>query len=166
MTEKYQVLSVLVENSAGVLSQVTRMFSRKGFNIVSLAVGETDDPTVSRMTIIVHTDDEMIQQIASQLGKLLPVYSVKVLDNKESIRRELILVKLSAPDRETRDEIIQIVSIFRAKIIDVSAQTLTVEITGDHGKAVALLDMLRPFGILELVRTGTVALDRGIITLE
>lgn len=166
MTEKYQVLSVLVENSAGVLSQVARMFSRKGYNIVSLAVGETDDPSVSRMTIIVHTDDEMIQQIASQLGKLLPVYSVKVLDNKESIRRELILVKLKAGDRETRDEIIQIVSIFRAKIIDVSAQTLTVEITGDHGKAMALLDLLRGFGILELVRTGTVALDRGITTLE
>lgn len=166
MTEKYQVLSVLVENSAGVLSQVARMFSRKGYNIVSLAVGETDDPSVSRMTIIVHTDDEMIQQIASQLNKLIPVYSVKVLDNRESIRRELILVKLKAGDRETRDEIIQIVSIFRAKIIDVSAQTLTVEITGDHGKAVALLDLLRGFGILELVRTGTVALDRGIATLE
>lgn len=166
MTEKYQVLSVLVENSAGVLSQVARMFSRKGYNIVSLAVGETDDPSVSRMTIIVHTNDEMIQQIASQLGKLIPVYSVKVLDNSESIRRELILVKLKAGDRETRDEIIQIVSIFRAKIIDVSAQTLTVEITGDHGKAMALLDLLRGFGILELVRTGTVALDRGIATLE
>ncbi len=162
MTEKYQILSVLVENSAGVLSQVTRMFSRKGFNIVSLAVGETDDESISRMTIIVHTDDEMIQQIASQLSKLLPVLSVKVLNNAESVRRELILVKLRAEDRETRDEIIQIVSIFRAKIVDVGTQTLTVEITGDHGKAVALLDLLRSFGILELVRTGTVALERGM----
>lgn len=166
MAQKYQVLSVLVENSAGVLSQVSRMFSRKGFNIVSLAVGETDDETVSRMTIIVHTDDEMIQQIASQLAKLLPVISVRVLNNAESVRRELILVKLRADSRETRDEIIQIVSIFRAKIVDVGTQTMTVEITGDHGKAVALLDLLRGFGILELVRTGTVALERGTSCME
>jgi acetolactate synthase-1/3 small subunit len=166
MNEHYQILSVLVENSAGVLSQVTRMFSRKAFNIVSLAVGETDDETISRMTIIVSTDDEKIQQIASQLSKLLPVLSVKVLNRSESISRELILVKLNAADRETRDEIIQIVSIFRAKIVDVGTQSLTVEITGDHGKAVALLDLLRGFGILELVRTGTVALERGMNVIE
>lgn len=166
MNEKYQILSALVENSAGVLSQVSRMFSRKGFNIMSLAVGETDDPAVSRMTIIVHTDEEMIQQIASQLAKLLPVISVKVLNGAESVQRELILVKLRAESRETRDEIIQIVSIFRAKIVDVGASTLTVEITGDRGKAAALLDLLRGFGILELVRTGTVALERGRSCIE
>ena len=103
MNEKYQILSALVENSAGVLSQVSRMFSRKGFNIMSLAVGETDDPAVSRMTIIVHTDEEMIQQIASQLAKLLPVISVKVLNGAESVQRELILVKhLPREDRRRR----------------------------------------------------------------
>ena len=163
--ENRHILSVLVENSAGVLSQVSRMFSRKGYNIDSLAVGTTEDPTISRMTILVNEDDEQIEQIASQLAKLLPVISVKLLSPESSVQREMILVKVKAASREARDEIIQIASIFREKIIDVGMEALTLEVTGDHDKAEALLKLLESFGILELVRTGAVALERGKTTI-
>ena len=163
--ENRHILSVLVENSAGVLSQVSRMFSRKGSNIDSLAVGTTEDPTISRMTILVNEDEEQIEQIASQLAKLLPVISVKLLSPESSVQREMILVKVKAASREARDEIIQIASIFREKIIDVGMEALTLEVTGDHDKAEALLKLLESFGILELVRTGAVALERGKTTI-
>ena len=140
--ENRHILSVLVENSAGVLSQVSRMFSRKGYNIDSLAVGTTEDPTISRMTILVNEDEEQIEQIASQLAKLLPVISVKLLSPESSVQREMILVKVKAASREARDEIIQIASIFREKIIDVGMEALTLEVTGDHDKAEALLQLL------------------------
>ena len=163
--ENRHILSVLVENSAGVLSQVSRMFSRKGYNIDSLAVDTTEDPTISRMTILVNEDEEQIEQIASQLAKLLPVISVKLLSPESSVQREMILVKVKAASREARDEIIQIASIFREKIIDVGMEALTLEVTGDHDKAEALLKLLESFGILELVRTGAVALERGKTTI-
>ena len=163
--ENRHILSVLVENSAGVLSQVSRMFSRKGYNIDSLAVGTTEDPTISRMTILVNEDEEQIEHIASQLAKLLPVISVKLLSPESSVQREMILVKVKAASREARDEIIQIASIFREKIIDVGMEALTLEVTGDHDKAEALLNLLESFGILELVRTGAVALERGKTTI-
>ena len=163
--ENRHILSVLVENSAGVLSQVSRMFSRKGYNIDSLAVGTTEDPTISRMTILVNEDEEQIEQIASQLAKLLPVISVKLLSPESSVQREMILVKVKAASREARDEIIQIASIFREKIIDVGMEALTLEVTGDHDKAEALLKLLESFGILELVRTGAVALERCKTTI-
>ena len=163
--ENRHILSVLVENSAGVLSQVSRMFSRKGYNIDSLAVGTTEDPTISRMTILVNEDEEQIEQIASQLAKLLPVISVKLLSPESSVQREMILVKVKADSREARDEIIQIASIFREKIIDVGMEALTLEVTGDHDKAEALLKLLESFGILELARTGAVALERGKTTI-
>ena len=163
--ENRHILPVLVENSAGVLSQVSRMFSRKGYNIDSLAVGTTEDPTISRMTILVNEDEEQIEQIASQLAKLLPVISVKLLSPESSVQREMILVKVKAASREARDEIIQIASIFREKIIDVGMEALTLEVTGDHDKAEALLKLLESFGILELVRTGAVALERGKTTI-
>ena len=163
--ENRHILSVLVENSAGVLSQVSRMFSRKGYNIDSLAVGTTEDPTISRMTILVNEDEEQIEQIASQLAKLLSVISVKLLSPESSVQREMILVKVKAASREARDEIIQIASIFREKIIDVGMEALTLEVTGDHDKAEALLKLLESFGILELVRTGAVALERGKTTI-
>ena len=163
--ENRHILSVLVENSAGVLSQVSRMFARKGYNIDSLALGTTEDPTISRMTILVNEDEEQIEQIASQLAKLLPVISVKLLSPESSVQREMILVKVKAASREARDEIIQIASIFREKIIDVGMEVLTLEVTGDHDKAEALLKLLESFGILELVRTGAVALERGKTTI-
>ncbi len=164
--EKIQILSVLVENSAGVLSQVSRMFSRKGYNIDSLAVGPTDDPAVSRITIMINVDDLMIQQIANQLNKLLPVISVKILDKESSVCRELILVKVRVRDRGARDEIIQLANIFRVSIVDVALESLTICITGDHSKSDALLGLLNEFGILELVRTGAVALERGSGTIS
>ncbi|MDD4714932.1 MAG: acetolactate synthase small subunit [Oscillospiraceae bacterium] len=162
---KQHTLSVLVENNAGVLSQVSRLFSRKGYNIESLAVGVTDDPSVSRMTILMVGDDLMVRQVASQLSKLRPVISVQRLDPGKSVRRELLLIKVKAETREKRDEIIQIVNIFRANIIDVSRSALTVELTGDAEKTGAILALLKEFGILELARTGMVALERGPITI-
>ncbi|MBO6054798.1 MAG: acetolactate synthase small subunit [Oscillospiraceae bacterium] len=161
-----QILSVLVENSAGVLSQVTRMFSRKGYNIDSLAVGPTDNPAVSRITILIDVDDLTAEQVANQLSKLIPVISVRRLKQEETISRELILVKVRVRDRGQRDEIIQLSNIFRVSIVDVALESLTICITGDQSKSDALLDLLAEFGIRELVRTGTVALERGPRTIN
>ena len=165
-TLKRRTLSVLVENTAGVLSQVSRLFSRKGYNIDSLAVGTTDDPEVSRITIEVTTDDLMIEQIINQLRKLFVVYSVRLLPPDSSIRRELVLIKVKAESREVRNEVIQIANIFRATIIDVSTKTLTLAIIGQESKDDALEKLLAEFGILELVRTGMVALERGDATIS
>lgn len=163
---KRHTLSVLVENAAGVLSQVSRLFSRKGYNIESLAVGTTDDPTISRITIEVMGDDQMVEQLMNQLRKLFPVYSVQRLDPERSIRRELVLIKVGAATPEVRNEIIQIANIFRASIIDVSLQSLTLALIGDESKADAMQNLLKTFGILELVRTGMVALERGKYTIN
>ena len=159
-------LSVLVENSAGVLSQVSRLFSRKGYNIESLAVGTTDSPDVSRITIEVLGDDAMIIQIMNQLRKLFPVYSVQRLLPERSIRRELVLYKVKADTPEIRNEVIQVANIFRATIIDVSLGSLTLALIGDEEKADAMQRLLETFGILELVRTGMVALERGAYTIS
>ncbi len=158
-------LSVLVDNHAGVLSRVSGLFSRRGFNIDSLAVGVTEDPAVSRVTIIVNGDDHIVEQVVAQLGKLLCVRRIKLLPDAESVRRELLLIKVRA-DGATRQEVTQIASIFRAKIIDVSLKTLTIEITGEQDKTEALLEMLREFGVLEVVRTGLVAVERGPSTID
>ncbi len=163
---KRHTLSVLVENAAGVLSQVSRLFSRKGYNIESLAVGTTDDPEVSRITIEVMCDDLMIDQIINQLRKLFPVYSVRLLPPNSSIRRELVLIKVKAESRDIRNEVIQIANIFRAAIIDVSPRSLTLAIIGEESKDNALEKLLTEFGILELVRTGMVALERGEATIN
>lgn len=154
------ILSVLVENHAGVLSRVAGLFSRRGFNIESLAVGITENPEVSRMTIVVDGDDYTVEQVSKQLNKLIDVIKLKNLDNTESITRELSLIKVAA-NTSTRSEIAQLVEIFRAKIIDVSKTTLTIEASGDGEKVTALEDMLRQFGIKEIVRTGTIAIERG-----
>ena len=161
-----RTLSVLVENTAGVLSQVSRLFSRKGYNIESLAVGTTDDHTVSRITIEVLADDGMIEQIMNQLRKQFPVYSVQELLPERSIRRELVMYKVKAETSDVRNEVIQIANIFRASIIDVSLKSLTLALIGDESKADAMQKLLEAFGILELVRTGMVALERGAYTIE
>ena len=158
-------LSVLVENSAGVLSQVSRLFSRKGYNIESLAVGTTDEPTVSRITIELLADDMSTAQIMNQLRKLFSVYSVQELVPERSIRRELVMFKVRAESPDIRNEVIQIANIFRASIIDVSLKSLTLALIGDESKADAMLKLLEAFGILELVRTGMVALERGEYTI-
>jgi acetolactate synthase-1/3 small subunit len=153
-------LSVLVENRSGVLSRVAGLFSRRGFNIDSLAVGVTENPEVSRMTIVVDGDEYTVEQVSKQLNKLIDVIKIKALENSESVSRELALIKVNATT-STRSEIIQIVEIFRAKIVDVSKSTLTVEISGSGDKVAALEDMLKQFGIKEIVRTGTIAIERG-----
>lgn len=153
-------LSVLVENHAGVLSRVAGLFSRRGFNIDSLAVGVTENPEVSRITIIVDGDDYTVEQVSKQLNKLIDVIKIKKLEMSESIKRELVMIKVAA-NANTRTEIIQIVGIFRANIIDVSKSTMTIEISGDSDKVSALEDLLKQFGIKEIVRTGAIAIERG-----
>jgi len=153
-------LSVLVENHAGVLSDVAALFSRRGFNIDSLAVGVTENPDISRMTIVVDGDDYAVEQVSKQLNKLIDVIKVYQLDSKDSVNRELALIKVCTSD-STRAEIIQITEIFRAKIVDISKSTLTIEISGGIAKVEALQEMLQQFGIKEIVRTGMIAIARG-----
>ena len=161
MESKEHTLSILVENTPGVLSQVSRLFSRKGYNIESIVSGETSQPGVTRITIVILGDELMVNQIAAQCRKLIPVMVVKILDEDTSIRREIALVKVGAADRNARDEVIQMANIFRANIIDVSRETLTVAIFGDKSKTTALIDLLDDFGILEMAKTGTLAIERG-----
>ena len=159
-------LSVLVDNEAGVLSQVSRLFTRKGYNIESLAVGTTDEPDVSRITIEVMADPGQALQLCNQLRKLFPVHSVKELAPSHSIRRELVMFKVKAETPDIRNEVIQIANIFRASIIDVAKESLTIALIGDETKAMAIQNLLQEFGILELARTGMVALERGQYTLD
>ena len=159
------VISVLVENRAGTLSRVSGLFSRRGFNIDSLTVGETEDKSVSRMTIAVTGDDAVLDQIVKQLAKLVDVIAVRELNPSSCMRREILLVKIKA-DEKTRPAVIEIAGIFRSRIIDVSPETITIEATGDYEKLEGLLLILRPYGILELARTGLVALERGTAVLS
>lgn len=159
-------LAVQVDNEAGVLSQVSRMFSRKGYNIESLAVGTTADPSISRMTIEVLTDDNHVRLLCNQLCKLLPVHSVKLLEPSQSIRRELLLVKVSTPTSEVRNEVIQMTNIFRGTVLDVFPDTLVISVIGDERKTEAVQNLFQGFGIVELVRTGIVALERGQYTID
>ena len=166
MQSKRNTLAVLVENESGVLSRVARLFSGKGYNIESLAVGTTDDPAISRITIELVADDKQIRLLSNQLRKLICVHSVKVLKAEHAIRRELVLIKVMADNFGKRNEIIQIANIFRASIIDVSKSSLTIAVIGDESKAEAIQNLLSEFGILELVRTGMVALERGQYTID
>jgi acetolactate synthase-1/3 small subunit len=153
-------LAVLVENKSGVLSRVASLFSRRGYNIDSLAVGVTEDPEISRMTIVVHGDDHVLEQVTKQLNKLIDVIKVSDIGGDEAVERELALIKVAA-DVSTRTEIIQIADIFRAKIVDVAPKSMTVEVTGDEAKIQAIEKLLRQFGIKEMARTGKIALVRG-----
>lgn len=153
-------LAVLVENNPGVLARVAGLFSRRGFNIDSLAVGRTDNPAISRMTIVVEGDDRMLEQVTKQLHKLIDVIKIGDITADKYVDRELVMVKVNAePSR--RGEIVQIADIFRARIVDLGGHTLTLECTGDEGKINAFEESLRPYGIKELVRTGKVAMLRG-----
>lgn len=153
-------LSVLVENKPGVLNRIAGLFARRGFNIDSLAVGETEDPKLARMTIMVDAQDQPLEQVTKQLHKLINVIKITDLDPASSVDRELVMVKVKA-DATNRSEIMQIVEIFRAKIIDVSKTMLVIEVTGTREKVNAIMKLLRPFGIVELVRTGRIAMSRG-----
>jgi acetolactate synthase-1/3 small subunit len=153
-------LSVLVENKPGVLTRIAGLFSRRGFNIDSLAVGPTDNPDVSRMTVVVDVDELPLEQVTKQLNKLVEVLKVVELAGMASVQREILLVKVSA-DLQTRSHIIETAHLFRAKIVDVAAEAVTIEATGDSDKLEALLRILEPFGIKELVQSGMVAIGRG-----
>ena len=153
-------LAVLVENQPGVLSHVAGLFARRGYNIESLAVGETEDSSISRITLVVEGDEKVIEQVSKQLNKQVEVIKVNDITNEEIVVRQLLLLKVAA-DLNTRQEIMQIVEIFRCRIVDIGKRSLIVEATGDEEKIQAIITSLRPFGIQELVRTGNVAMVRG-----
>ncbi|MBW6410440.1 acetolactate synthase small subunit [Clostridium weizhouense] len=159
------VLSVLVKNSSGVLSRVCGLFSRRGYNIDSLTVGRTEDPSISRMTITLKGDDDVLEQVKKQLNKLEDVIRVINLIPDNSVYRELVLIKVKAND-EKRAAINETAKIFRCKIIDLSTDTLTIELTGDESKVSALIKLMEEYGIEEIVRTGVTALQRGDSTIR
>ncbi|NLG11022.1 MAG: acetolactate synthase small subunit [Coriobacteriaceae bacterium] len=153
-------ISILVDNKPGVLTRVTGLVARRGFNIESLAVDTTEDPRLSRVTLVMEADEVSIEQINKQLHKLINVHKIIDLTGADAIERELALFKVvAAPDK--RNEIVEVASLFRANIVDVSQNALVVEATGTHDKLQALEDLLRPYGIKEIVRTGKIALSRG-----
>jgi len=156
----FRTLTVLVENNPGVLTRVASLFSRRGYNIDSLAVGRTEDPAISRMTIVVEENDKVIDQVVKQLHKLVDVIKVNDITAREHVDRELVLIKVDA-DPSVRGEIMQIVEIFRARIVDIGQDTLIIEATGDEGKINAIIEAMKPFCIRELVRTGKIAMLRG-----
>ena len=153
-------LSVLVENKPGVLARVSGLFSRRGFNIESLAVGPTENPEVSRMTIVVAVEELPLEQVTKQLNKLVNVIKIVELEQSTAVQRELLLVKVRA-DNTVRSQVLETVQLFRAKVVDVSPEALTIEATGTSDKIGALLWMLEPYGIRELVQSGMVAVGRG-----
>ena len=160
-------ISVLVENEFGVLARVAGLFSGRGFNIESLSVAETMDPTVSRITLVTRGDDQVLEQIEKQLYKLIAVVKLTDFTGTEHVERELVLIKIDAEER-TRGEVMNIVDIFRGKIIDVSHSAYVIEVTGTEDKIHALIELLKPIGIKEIVRTGRVAMFRGtrLLTVE
>jgi acetolactate synthase-1/3 small subunit len=158
---KPHTLSILVENKAGVLSRVAGLFSRRGFNIESLAVGTCEEPSMSRMTIVVIGDDAQVEQVMKQLHKLIDIIKVTDITEPETVERELALIKVNAEPGSTRAEVMQIAGIFRAQIVDVGAKTLVLQVTGDTKKIDALEELLQQYGVKELVRTGKIAVIRG-----
>lgn len=153
-------LSVLVENKPGVLTRIAGMFARRGYNIHSLAVGPTEDERVSRLTLVVGTEAVQLEQIIKQLNKLVNVLKIVELDEDAAIEREMQLVKVNA-DPSIRSQIIEIAEVFRAKIVDVDHDSITIEVAGNPSKLEAIVELLQPYGIRELVRSGTIALARG-----
>ena len=155
------VLSALVQNTPGVLAQVSGMLATRGFNIDSLAVGETEDPELSRMTFVVHGDDAVLDQVRKQLDKLITVVQVEDISSQNYVERDLMLIKVNAAAQQ-RNEIALLVEMFRARVVDVSSTNVMVEISGQESKIEAFIDLMRPYGILQLARTGRIALVRGL----
>lgn len=153
-------LSVLVEDKPGVLARVASLFSRRGFNIESLAVGPTETPEISRMTIVVNVEDQPLEQVTKQLNKLINVLKIVELESNNTVAREIMLVKVRA-DMDTRSSVLEIIQLFRAKAVDVAPEAITIEVTGNSDKLEDFLRMLEPFGIKELVKSGTIAMGRG-----
>lgn len=160
---KRQILSLLVENNSGVLSRIAGLFSRRGYNIESLSVGMTENPGVSRMTMVVCGDDTILEQIKKQLNKLVDTIRITELSIENAVLRELVLIKVEAEPHK-RSEILEIVNIFRAKIVEVAPKTLTVELTGDEKKTMGFLELLKPYGIVEFIRSGCTGMEREMGT--
>lgn len=154
-------ISIIVENKTGVLQRVAGLFTRRDFNIDNITVGKTDDTAISRITITTHGDEQVLEQITKQLNKLVEVIKVRKLNTPQTIRRTLALIKVHTLDEKNKTEIIQYVNIFRGHVIDITDKTLTIEITGEPQKIRALIDLLRPYGIKEVVKTGITAITRG-----
>jgi acetolactate synthase-1/3 small subunit len=161
---KQIVLSLLVDNNPGVLARVASLFSRRGYNIDSLTAGVTNNPKYTRITVAVSGDDQILQQIRNQIGKLEEVRRIIVLEDKQSVCRELVLVKVLA-DKKDKQDIIAIADVFRAKIVDVGVNSVMIELTGNQNKLDAFLNLLSDFEVLEMVRTGLTGLERGMTTL-
>ena len=159
------VLSALVQNQPGVLAHVSGMLASRGFNIDSLAVGETEDPQLSRMTFVVHGDDAVLEQVRKQLEKIISVVRVDDISSARHVERDLMLIKVSA-DAAKRSEIALLVEMFRGRVVDIDHETLMVEVSGQEGKIEAFIQLMRPYGILELARTGRIALVRGLPAKE
>jgi len=160
MTMSKHTLSVLVENKPGVLARIAALFSRRGFNIDSLAVGPTEHPEISRMTVVVDVDALPLEQVTKQLNKLIEVLKVVELEPTASVQREILLVKVRT-DIHSRSHVLETVQLFRAKVVDVASDTLTIEVTGNRDKLAAFLEVIEPFGVKELVQSGMVAIGRG-----
>ena len=161
MEEKYHIISTLVENKPGVLQKVAGLFTRRGFNIDSITVGQSEVEGLARMVITVKADDNILEQVTKQLNKLVDVIKIKDI-SKNAVKRELCLVKVNIPNEKARAEIMQYANIFRAKIVDVTEETLIIELTGDMKKINAFISLLKGYGIKKISRTGLTAMSRGI----
>jgi acetolactate synthase-1/3 small subunit len=163
---KTKVIAALVENKPGVLHSVANMFRRRGFNIESITVGHTEQKGIARMTITVNGDEKTLEQIVKQMNKLIDVVKVASLEPENIVTRELALIKVNVPDTKTRSDIINCVEVFRGRVVDVSSETLTIEITGTSDKIEAFLNLMKTYGIMELARTGITALSRGVKSIR
>ena len=164
--KKIRVIAALVENKPGVLHSVSNMFRRRGFNIESITVGRTEQEDLSRMTITVKGDEKTLEQIVKQMNKLIDVVKVSQLEPENIVTRELALIKVNVPDNKSRSDVINCVDVFRGRVVDVSPEALTIEITGTPDKIDAFLNLMRTYGIMELARTGLTALSRGIRSIR
>lgn len=162
MKKENHIISAIVEHKPGVLYSISNMFRRRGFNIESISVGPTEQSDLARITITVREDERVIEQVVKQMNKLIDVVKVSRLDPDNIVTREMALVKVHAEDAKTRSDVVNYVDIFRARVVDVSSMTVMVEITGDSSKINAFLDLMKPFGVKEVARTGITALSRGV----
>jgi len=163
---KTKVIAALVENKPGVLHSVANMFRRRDFNIESITVGRTEQEDLSRMTITVKGDEKTLEQVVKQMNKLIDVVKVSRLEPENIVTRELALIKVNVPDNKSRSDVINCVDVFRGRVVDVSPETLTIEITGTPDKIDAFLNLMKTYGIMELARTGLTALSRGIRSIR
>jgi len=164
--ERIYMISAIVEHKTGVLYSVSNMFRRRGFNIESISVGESEQPDLARMTITMKGDEATVEQVVKQLKKLISVVKVSILDSENTVARELALIKVSTPDARVRSDVINYTEIFKGHIVDVAHESLIIEITGDTDKINAFIELMKPFGVREIARTGIAALQRGMKSVK